>query len=156
VGGYLAGMIVAGVLLRHGWRAVPRALPATGPAVLAALVGGSCWLFCYFANNNYPYRSVLLLFAVPWWFGLAESSVPGPRALGRALCMLLLLALWLAAPFTWCSDLVQKHGASEAFAMRAAFFIAGAWQMFVFALSAVLAVALAAWTWRRWRELRSA
>jgi len=151
VPGYALGAVVAGRLLWPGRAAIVRAFPDEGRVGLLAVAGASCWLFCYFANTNYPYRAVLLVLAVPAWLELARSDLAPQRALGRGWCGLLLAVLWIATPRWWVLGAVQSEASVTL--MRALRVIIGAEQVMVAALTLVLLVAFGAWTWRRSRAL---
>jgi hypothetical protein len=151
--GYLVGAVVAGVLLWRGRAALTRMIPDEGFVAALAVSGASCWLFCYLANNNYPYRAVLLLLAAPAWFALARSEEPASRTLGRGLCWLLLIALWSIAPRWWMLDAVRNAGPDFAQPIRYLLFIIGAEQVMILTISVALAAALAGWGWRRWNAI---
>lgn len=151
VPGYVVGAAIAWRCLWAGRAAIAGAIADEGRAGLLAIMGGSCWLFCYFANTNYPYRAVLLLLAVPAWLELARREPSAERALGRGWCGLLLATLWLATPRWWLLGAVKDETSVDP--LRALLVVIGAEQAMVAALTLVLLVAVGAWMWRRARAI---
>lgn len=149
--GHAVGLGAACALLWRGRRALARAIPDEGLLAATAVAGASCWLFCYLANNNYPYRAVLLLLLVPAWLALGRGADPAARALGRGWLALLGLLLWSAAPRWWALGELENAGTRSA--LGRLLFLVGWEQTLVFVLSLSLAAALGAWGWRRWRTL---
>lgn len=153
-GWHLAGMalgaLVAGGLLWGGGRNAWSAIPLLGARAFCAVAGGTSWVFCYFANTNYPYRTILLLLVLPCWLALAaeRGDVKAART-GRGMCSLFLLSLWLAAPKNWWAEIFLSGNAD---APRASYWVVavfGAEQILWLTLTAAVAVSLAGWAWRR-------
>jgi hypothetical protein len=57
-------------------------------AMLAYVLGAGCWVFCFLAVRNYPYRFVLLLLAARAWL-----SASGGRA-GRLQVVWWIVVAW--------------------------------------------------------------
>lgn len=147
--GFALGSGAALAALWRGRGALWRAIPDEGPRALAAVAGGASWLFCYLANNNYSYRAVLWLLVVPVWLSLARSADAVERALGRGLCLLLVVTLWVFMPKTFAIELLRAEGAPSFERWRWVMFVSGVEQMLVLALSVALAISLAGWAARR-------
>lgn len=152
--GYAVGGGLAFLCLWRGRSALGRLITGDDLVSFAAVLGGSCWLFCYFANNNYPYRAVLLLLVVPAFLRLARDAAPEVRACGRGLCALLLAVLWFAAPRWWAINWLRyAEPQSSSAPLHTLLPIIGAEQVLVIALSGALLYGLVVWAWRRTHEL---
>lgn len=151
--GYTIGAVTALALLWRGRRVLLNWITGDDLVSVAAVLGASTWLFCYFANNNYPYRAVLLLLVVPAWLRLARETAPEARAAGRGLCALLLTVLWIASPRWWAINWLRFAETDTPAPLRTLLPLIGAEQVLVAALSAVLVGGLVAWVWRRTPEL---
>lgn len=155
VSGLLLGIAGAWWLLWPARTAVARALPDEGTIVTAAVAGGACWLFCYGANTNYSYRAVLLLLVAPLWLQLARSADAATRALGWRACGLLLATLWMALPKYHAIESLRAQGGTSVPLRGVMLAVCGLEQALIFATSALLVLALGAWTWRRFHELKT-
>lgn len=148
--GMAAGALVAGGLLWGGWRKCWTAIPLFGARAFCAIAGGASWVFCYFANTNYPYRTVLLLLVLPCWLLLAaEREDAAVARAGRRLCALFVLSLWFAAPKNWWAEIYLSGNADAAAASRWVVAVFGAEQMLWLTLTVAVAVSLIGWAWRR-------
>lgn len=154
--GLAVGVLVAFAMLWRGRLALARAIPDEGLAATAAVAGGASWLFCYLANNNYSYRAVLWLLVLPSWFALTRSAEAPARSLGRGLCLLLLVALWVFMPKSFAIEMLRGAGGASLDGWRQVLFVSGIEQALIFMLTVALTISLAAWTLRRaralWRE----
>ncbi len=153
--GLLVGVVGAWWLLWPVRAAITRALPEDGVIVTAAVAGGACWLFCYVANTNYAYRAVLLVLVAPLWLQLARSADIAARALGWRASGLLLVTLWSALPKYHAIESLRAQGGTSAPLRHVTLAVCGLEQGLVLATSALLLVALAAWTWRRLGALKT-
>ncbi len=153
--GLLVGVTGAWWLLWPVRAAITRALPEDGVIVTAAVAGGACWLFCYVANTNYAYRAVLLVLVAPLWLQLARSADIAARALGWRASGLLLVTLWSALPKYHAIESLRAQGGTSAPLRNVTLAVCGLEQGLVLATSALLLVALAAWTWRRLGALKT-
>lgn len=149
--GYAAGAAGVGWALWRGRAALCRAIPEDGFAAALALTGGASWVFCYLANNSYPYRAVLLLLVVPAWLRLAEDADTAARRLGRGICALLLAALWISLLKWWWAEILRGGPSERDTSARWFLAVVGAEQAMIFALSLAITAALAGWLWHRWR-----
>lgn len=153
VAGVALGGLGAAAALWRGRAAIARSIPDEGLLAAAAVAGGTSWLFCFLANNNYSYRAILWLLVVPAWLALARSAEAAPRALGRGLCRLLLVALWAFMPKSFTIELLRADGGVSLERWRWVLLSSGIEQALILVLSTVLMVALVAWAWRRGRTL---
>lgn len=153
LGGWALGLAGAAAALWRGRAAIARAIPDEGVAAVAAVAGGMSWLFCYLANNNYSYRAVLWLLVVPAWLALARGGDVAAQRLGRGLCLVLLTALWMFLPKWWWLETLRGRPEEAVSIWRWVMVVVGIEQMLLAALTAVLALSLAAWAWRRWQAI---
>jgi hypothetical protein len=138
VGALPAGLAIAWVMV-WGWRIFWDALPVAGGRAAAAVAGGSAWLLCYVSTTNFGYRAVLLAFFWRYW---------GASKAGRGLIVLLLLTFWLEAPKYWFAGWLAQQQTVWA---KPLVVLSGFGQMTMLGASAVVALMLLGWAWRRER-----
>lgn len=106
VTGWIGGLLVVATLIlphRRGlWHhPVPDAL-----ARHALVAGAAAWLFCYVTISSFPYRLVLVLLAVRYWF--VQTRDPATRRLGFTQLFLWTLVAWLDVPKGLWSELALR------------------------------------------------
>jgi hypothetical protein len=96
VAGWAVGAALILLPLARYWRAMWSAVPEDGFDAACFVAGASCWIFCFVANTNYPYRAVLVLLAARLW--LRGDWKNGAGRAGLLQLVLWLGALWLSVP----------------------------------------------------------
>ncbi|MCU0791332.1 MAG: hypothetical protein MUE42_00425 [Opitutaceae bacterium] len=148
--------LVAGVAACRGlWRVregLWELIPLTGGRAAAHVAGAACWVFCYAANSNFPYRATLLGLCLGLWLRRADEAGEAERRAGRRLCAVVLIASVLAAPKMWLAYAVEQ-GADKQLPTLGAVAVSGADQTLWLVITLALAVTLAGWT-VRWLAAR--
>lgn len=147
VAGFLVGVALAAGALWPARRSLLGSIPLLGGRAFCAAAGAAMWVFCYFANMNYPYRTVLLLLVLPCWLPRSGDAEPARVRVG----LLFAVALWLAMPKSLWADLYQMGGPG---AGRAASWLVGVYgveQALWLALTLATGAMLGGWAWRRWQ-----
>ncbi len=147
VTGLPAAALAAGWLWSHR-RALWQAVPVTGVVTAWFVAGASSWSFCYLANSNYEYRTVLLLLPAALWLRQADDPRSGPVM--RAQLLTCLMAFWLVPFKTWWA--VASRTPDDPFAFLGFTTVFALEQVLMAALTAALLIGLAGWGWRRWHH----
>lgn len=132
------------VFLGAAWRhrlALWRLVPSAGLDAAGYVAGAACWMLCYASTISFPYRLVLLLLPARQW--LAATANPAARLqFGVAL-----FVVW--TPALTEHLLVLNADESQFTGPPLAWIALGAEHAAALALTPLLAVSLAGWTWRR-------
>ena len=143
-GGLFAGGLFVGVLWRHR-REYWTALPLTGPWAFFTVSAASIWVGCLMASPSYPYRAVWLLPLIAW--GASPLMGLGLAAAGRALCLWILLFLWVWWLQWQCQyELIDRHYFAYMPIWAA---VVGLTQASVLLTTGLIAWLLLGWGWRR-------
>lgn len=145
VAGFAAGVVVAMLMVGRGVRALWHSVPLTGGSAACYLGGGLCWLLCFAATTNFPYRAVLWLLPARVWFGQLDAAGAAGR-MARSMLGLLLVVCWLPVPRQMWAELARQ---GEGFGSVVA--ICAFEQALILTWSALLTVTLLGWAVRRWR-----
>ncbi|PTX95543.1 glycosyltransferase 87 family protein [Opitutus sp. ER46] len=152
VAGWLLGGLAVLLALRREARALGLSVPEHGFTGLAFVTCATSWIFCFFANSNYPYRALLLIGAMRLWLA-TDATTPTGR-LGRRQMALWLLALWLSVPKHFLAsapNLAYRPSGIDA-PWPWLKFVCGLEQGLMVALTLALLVSVLGVWWRRVRQ----
>lgn len=149
--GLLAGGSLGLAALAPRARRLWTCVPADGFSAFAFLAGAACWIFCFLAAMNLPYRLVLLLLPARLW--LEQVDAPADRGTARVQLWLWAIVGWLQFPKQSWALIAQSDPHVTIPAWKWLVGLCGVEQALLIVLTVALAVSAAGafvrWWWAR-------